>query len=109
MKQFSKGSQEETEILHPEDFPLGSPASRAAARAALKQRASTKEIITVLVTDVSREGASPEASANYPPPRCASREQGKDGFLVNVVHDPDPAWSDEQLQSFIDRHPITRD
>lgn len=89
--------------MKPGDFPIGSPESRVAARALLTSRDELRNRIrethTVIVTAV---GGTAE------PPRC-ERRLSENGVLMEFVYWPDPAWSREQIRSFVERHPISRE
>jgi hypothetical protein len=96
----------------PEEFLVGSPESRAAARAMLEHRNSIRQTITVLIGHVEREGATADDYEKYPekyPAKVESRKLSKDGILINIVDGANPFWSDEELHRFIAQHPISRD
>ena len=100
MKQFSRESQNTTDTLRPEDFPVGSPESRAAARALLSAKDEPRGRTTVIISAVD---------GSYDELPCCTRSVGKEGFLVEIVDCPNPAWTKEQLRAYIERHPISRD
>lgn len=89
--------------MKPGDFPIGSPESRGAARALLTSRDELrnqiKDTFRLIVTAVGGTNESP---------RC-NRRLGENGVLIEMVYWPDPAWSPEQLRSFVEQHPISRE
>ena len=65
----------------PGDFPLGSPASRAAARNALEHRESSLEVIQVVLVGQKRPGTEPRV-----PPKA---RRGS-GVAIEFVYADDP-------------------
>lgn len=75
----------------PGDYPLGSPESRAAARARLDREFESVEVI-VLNTHCNRPSWAPPADQKRPLP-------GEDGKVLVILHndDPIPAWLTPRL------------
>ena len=74
----------QTNEPRPEEFLVGSPESRAAARAMLKNRNSIRQTITVLIGHVEREGATADDYAKYPekyPAKVESRKLRESGDM----------------------------
>lgn len=89
-------------VLRPEEFPLGTPESRAAARALLTARDELRNRIQQTITvHIITVGGTDK------PPRC-ERKLSETGLLTEFVYYSHPAWSDEQLRNFINGHPILR-
>ena len=87
--------------LRPEDAPLGSLESRAAARACLLQNQKRYQMIFAGYDD-----GIPLDLENS----TCDRQIWPDGSLFELIKldGPAEALTEEQLQAFIDRHPIKR-
>jgi hypothetical protein len=87
--------------FRPEDAPLGSVESRAAARAWLLQNRKRYQVIFA-----GYEDSSPLNLENS----TCDRQIWPNGSLFELIMLDGPAedLTEEQLQAFIDRHPIRR-
>jgi hypothetical protein len=87
--------------LRPEDAPIGSLESRAAARAWLLQNRKRYQMVFA--------GYKDDGPLNLENSTC-DRQIWLDGSLFELIMLDGPAedLTEEQLQAFIDRHPIRR-
>ena len=101
MRKRPKPFLSRTAGLRPEDAPLGSLESRAAARAWLLQNQKRYQLIFA--------GYDDGIPLNLENSTC-DRQIWPDGSLFELVMLDGPAedLTEEQLQAFIDRHPIKR-
>jgi hypothetical protein len=80
----------------PGDFPVGSPESRAAARALLEKIESDERIFRIIICS---DHARPRVGGPGVP--------GPDGRIVEIVHLPH-SWNPEQWREFLDDEPPER-
>ena len=93
----------------PGDFPLGSPESRAAARALLNARQEQRGRFRVLITP--HIGRSDSGYAGLKPEECL-RKIWPNGTLFEMVHltrltPGDEPWTEERIEQYISAHPIS--